>query len=144
MNEMIKSIKQIHTKDICLFRMGGFYHVFGKDAYILSYFFDYKVKNIDDNIVECGFPINAISKVMRRLEDNKINYITIDRRNNYDVEDKVNYRNLNRYERFDQKARRYVNCKRKIDMINEYLMKNMYEKDFNKKILNIEKVIKEG
>ena len=144
MNKMIENIKQIQIRDVCLFRMGGFYHTYGKDSYILSYFFGYKIKDIGNNIFECGFPVNSISKVMRKLEDNKINYLVIDTRNNYDVEEKLNYRNLNRYEKFAEKAKVYINAKRRIEDINNYLMNNIYEKDINKTIIKIEKVMKEG
>ena len=43
MNKMIETIKEIHTKDICLFKIGTFYHAYGRDAYILSYMFGYKI-----------------------------------------------------------------------------------------------------
>ena len=49
MNKMIETIKEIHTKDICLFKIGTFYHAYGRDAYILSYMFGYKIK-IDNKV----------------------------------------------------------------------------------------------
>ena len=84
MNEIIKSIKEIHKEDICLFRIGTFYHVFGRDSYIMSYLFGYKMKNNN----ECGFPKDILFKVEAKLERNNINYLVIDARNNYDVENK--------------------------------------------------------
>ena len=30
MNEMIKTIKEIHSKDVCMFKIGTFYHAYGK------------------------------------------------------------------------------------------------------------------
>ena len=36
-NKMIKTIKQIHKEDILMIKVGTFYHVYGKDAYIISY-----------------------------------------------------------------------------------------------------------
>ena len=143
MNKMIENIKQIQIRDVCLFRMGGFYHTYGKDSNILSYFFGYKIKDIGNNVKECGFPVNSISKVMRKLEDNKINYLVIDTRNNYDVEEKINFKNLNRYEKFADKAKLYINAKKRIDNINDYLMGNIYEQDINKTISKIERAIKE-
>ena len=144
MNKMIESIKKIHNSDVCLFRMGSFYHTYGSDSYILSYFFGYKIKNLEDGFNECGFPLNAIAKVMRKLEDNRINYLILDRRNNYNVEEKVNYRNLNRYDKFAKKAKLYINCKRRIDKISEYLMDNIYDENINKIIGSIEKLMMEG
>ena len=65
MNKMIETIKEIHTKDICLFKIGTFYHAYGRDAYILSYMFGYKIKDLEKNYKECGFPVSAISKELR-------------------------------------------------------------------------------
>ena len=37
---IIREIKQIHPNYVALVRMGGFYRVYGKDAYILSNIFE--------------------------------------------------------------------------------------------------------
>ena len=142
MNQMIENIKQIHYNDLCLFRMGGFFHAYSKDAYILSYLFGYKMQDLGNNVYECGFPINSLPKIMAKLENNKINYVVIDRRNNYDVEDKTNYKNLNRYEKFVEKAKVYVNSKKRIDKIYKFLMDNIYKEDIKIKIINIERMLK--
>ena len=92
MNKMITTIKQIHSKAVCLFEIGGFYHVYGRDADIISYLFGYKIKMLEPNIKECGFPVFIISKVKAQLENNKIDYLQISRRNNYEVEEKVRKR----------------------------------------------------
>lgn len=34
-----KEIKSIHPEDVALIKLGGFYKVYGKDAYILSYIY---------------------------------------------------------------------------------------------------------
>ena len=41
MNKMINEIKEIHAKDVCLFKVGSFYHAYGRDACIMSYLFNY-------------------------------------------------------------------------------------------------------
>ena len=135
MNQMIDNIKQIHNKDMCLFRMGGFYHTYGTDSYILSYFFGYKVRDLGDNITDC------VGKIMKKLEDNRINYVILDRRNNYDVEERTNYKNLNRYDKFAVKAKSYVNCKKRIEKISDYLTKNIYDENTKVIISNIEKYL---
>ena len=43
--KMIKSIKEIHPKDLALFEEGAFYKSYGKDAYIISGIFGYNIKN---------------------------------------------------------------------------------------------------
>ena len=52
---IVKEIKAIHPKDIALIRLGGFYRVYGRDAYIISNIFRYKVQ-YDEGIASCGFP----------------------------------------------------------------------------------------
>lgn len=143
MNKMIETIKEIHTKDICLFKIGTFYHAYGRDAYILSYIFGYKIKDLEKNYKECGFHVSAVSKVCAKLENNKINYLIIDRRNNYDVDEKEDYKNLNRYVEFYEKANKYVNCKKRIDIINEYLVDNIETKNITKMLSGMEEIMYE-
>lgn len=139
MNEIIKSIKEIHKEDICLFRIGTFYHVFGRDSYIMSYLFGYKMKNNN----ECGFPKDILFKVEAKLERNNINYLVIDARNNYDVENKENFKNNNKYKIIYEKANKYINLKKRIENINKYLLENIEEKDIKPIIQKIEDVIDE-
>lgn len=47
-------------------KVGGFYHVFDGDSYILNYLFNYKI--VGNRV---GFPINSINKVINILEDKK-------------------------------------------------------------------------
>ena len=77
---MVKTIKKVYPSCAVLVKVGNFYHVYGKDAYILSYLFEYKITE-KEGIPTCGFPLNAISKVENFLEKTKINYVTVDRRN---------------------------------------------------------------
>ena len=116
MNQKIRSIKEIHKYDLCLFKVGAFYHAYGRDSYILAYLFDYKLKDtsLEKGWKECGFPITNVSKIMARLEEKKINYILIDRRNNYDVDGKMDFGNLNRYQATYEKSNKYVNYKKRI------------------------------
>ena len=64
----------------------------------MAYLLRYKINILKDNIYSCAFPSNAINKVMATLEQNKINYLVLDRRNNYDLEEKNDNGNLNRYD----------------------------------------------
>ncbi len=47
-----------------------------------------------DNIQTCGFPKNAIPKIMSKLEQKKINFIIVDTRNNYEVDEENDNKNL--------------------------------------------------
>ena len=85
---IVKNIKQVHPEHIILIKIGKFYYSYSKDAYIISYIFGYKLKNIEENIKVCAFPVFILNKIIAKLEENKINYIIIDRRNNYEVDEK--------------------------------------------------------
>ncbi len=119
---MAKNIKQIHPKFLICYKVGAFCNGYGKDAYLLSYLFGYKVKEAERNILVSGFPKNALPKVMARLEKEKINYIVIDTRNNYDVDEKEDYGNLNRYDEKFEEAHKIVNLKRRVEKICEILI----------------------
>ena len=143
MNQKIRSIKEIHKYDLCLFKVGAFYHAYGRDSYILAYLFDYKLKDtsLEKGWKECGFPITNVSKIMARLEEKKINYILIDRRNNYDIDGKMDFGNLNRYQATYEKSNKYVNYKKRIEDINNFLLENLENKEFSSILNKVEDVI---
>lgn len=117
---MIETIKLIHKEDIVLVKIGTFYTAYGKDAYIINYLFNYKLNKTQD-VYSSAFPISSLGKVTAILENNKINYIVVDRRNNYDVEQQSNNKNLNNYNKFLKLAKEKVNKNKRIDQIIEYL-----------------------
>ena len=88
---------------VCI-RYGTFYHIYNRDCYILSYLFGYKIKELNIKDRECGFPITALNKVMAKLEEKKINYLVLDRRNNYEVDYKEDFKNSNQYDILFKKA----------------------------------------
>ena len=141
---MIETIKEIHKEYVCLFKSGSFSHAYGKDAYILSYIFEYKVKNIGDREADAGFPLNALPKILAKLEQKKINYLVVDNRNNFEIDQENNNGNLNNYLEIYEKARNYINYKVRIDSINKYLVENLEEKDFRKLLGRIEEIVYEN
>lgn len=142
---IIKNIKHIHPKDIILVNLGKFYYAYGKDSYILSYIFQYKLTKIEQfNIYSCAFPKQSLSKVEAKLENNKINYIIVDKRNNYDVEEKSDNKNLNTYDKWFKKAQQYIQIKRSMDTIYNYVMNHIEENEIKEKISKMEEIINEG
>ncbi len=118
---MVKTIKQIHKEDVVLIKVGTFYHAYGKDSYILSYLFGYKRKVLGENLGDTGFPTTAIQKVKYSLEKNKISYITIDRAHSYEVEEQIDYKKENKYKEIYEKAHKYINISNRIHEIERYL-----------------------
>lgn len=85
-------------------KVGGFYHVFDGDSYILNYLFNYKI--VGNRV---GFPVGSIHKVVNTLEDKKINY-ELDGK-------KVNFKRKNNYEKYLEKGKVKYNFKRDIEKI---------------------------
>ena len=140
---IVKAIKQIHPEYIVLIKIGKFYYSYSKDAYIVSYIFNYKLKIVEENIRVCAFPVFILNKIMAKLEENKINYIVIDRRNNYEVDEKYDNGNLNKYNFYLEKSKRYINQKIRIEEIYNYLVYNIEKNENNKLIKEIESLINE-
>ena len=140
---IVKAIKQIHPEYIVLIKIGKFYYSYSKDAYIVSYIFNYKLKIVEENIRVCAFPVFILNKIMAKLEENKINYIVIDRRNNYEVDEKIDNGNLNKYNFYLEKSKRYINQKSRIEEIYNYLVYNIEKNENNKLIKEIESLINE-
>lgn len=135
-----QKIKELHPDYIIFYKSGSFYKVFGKDAYIISSLFNYNIKIIGNNIVSCGFPLNIIFKIRSEIENKEINYMIIDPRNNYDVDLKEDFRNLNKYQIEFEKAYSRTKRKKKINNIaNELtmLIEKPYFKDIIRKIEDI-------
>lgn len=143
MNKIINEIKEMHPESLCLYKVGTFYHAYGRDAVVMSFLFNYKIKELGQNHKECGFPIGAVNKVTAKLQNSQLNYLLIDRRNNYDVDEKEDYKENNKYGKIYEKAKKYVNCKKRIDNINQYLEENIDKDNITKILAKMEELIYE-
>lgn len=137
---IVKNVKEIHNKYIVLVKIGNFYYCYGKDSYIISYLFKYKINILKDYTYSCSFPQNASNKVISILENKQVNYIILDRRNNYEIIEKSDNRNLNRYDKIYEIGRRENVKRMRVEKIYSYLLENIDNKEL---IDNIEKVINE-
>lgn len=138
---MAKNLKQIHPDFVICYKVGKFYNSFGKDACIISYLFEYSTRKAEQDIISTGFPKNALPKVMSKLEKEKLNYLIIDTRNNYNVDEESDNKNLNRYHEISKKAQKYVKYKRRIDEVKNTLIKNIEKEEFATKFTKIEEIL---
>ena len=102
----------------------------------------YKLRTIEENIVTVGFYENAKSKVISILENKKINFLIVDRRNDYEVDEKSDNKGLNNYKNIFEKAHEYINLKNRLDKIYILLADNLLKKETKKTIFEIEELIK--
>lgn len=140
---MVKTIKQVHKHEIVIVKIGKFCHIYGKDSYIISYLFGYKLKKIE-NISMCGFPISSVNKIIAKLEERKVNYLIADRKHNYEVDEISDNKNLNNYVKVLEKAKKYVNYKERIDNVNSFMLENIDKENFKEIIRKMEDIINEG
>lgn len=141
--EEARRIKQIHPNYIIIYKSGAFYKTFGKDAYILSDLFNYNIKILKNNVATCGFPLNGIFKVRVKIEEKNINYMIIEPRNNYDVEIKEDFKNLNTYDSQFEKSYTIAKCKKKIKHISDRLTMLIDKPNFKETIEKLEEVLDE-
>lgn len=143
---MVKNIKEIHPKTLLLFKVGAFCESFGRDSYIISYLFNYQVRqkaNGKEEISNSGFSRKAIPRVLAKLEEQKIDYMLIDVRNDYAVDEKVENKNLNSYDDIFEKSRKYVNKQRRIKEISDKIEQQMDLPNFKDKLKRIEGILNE-
>lgn len=141
---MAKDIKKVHPNDVVCYKIGAFVQTFGKDAYLISYLFDYSLRDAKENVPSCGFPKRAISKVCAKLEQKKINYVIIDTRNNYEVDEKSDNKNLNEYSETLEKAKKYVKVRKRLKNVEDELLEQAEEKNIMEKIRRIEEIVYEN
>lgn len=89
---------------------------------------------------ECGFIENAINKVKVKFRRKKINYAIYDRRSNYEEEENCDFRNLNTYSTYSEKAKEYINYKIRIERINDKLLSNLDTKYIKYILQEIEEI----
>ena len=140
---VIKVIKEIHPERIILVKIGTFYHQYGRDAYIMSYLFGYQIKIIDKNLYTCGFPKSALNKILSKLEENSISYMIINKSENYEVQEEMEFKNKNKYMEMYNKAYKYISKKNKIDTIYNYLLDNINDINIKEKLNKIEEILYE-
>lgn len=81
---------------------------------------------------------------MAALESKKINYLILDRKNNYEVDERSDHQEENTYTKYLAKARTYVKHKQKIDYICEFLQDGIGRKDIEEILKKMEVIINEA
>ena len=103
--------------------------------------FDYKLRR--DKYVSCGFPLSALNKVKVELEKENVDYIVVDKRNEYEVICKEEFKKENKYEEILAIGKTKELIKRKAEKINKYIIENITNEEVVKKIKKLEEVLYE-
>ena len=59
------ALKAKDSQTIYLFKIGIFFIAIDNDAYVLSDIFHFKLGNLNNKIVKCGFPCNSLGKYIK-------------------------------------------------------------------------------
>ena len=103
----------------------------------------YTIKKLD-NIYDCGFPITSINKIEAKIEELKINYLVVNKADNYEVYEEQDFKTENKYIQIYNKAHKYINRKNRITEIYNYLMENINCENIKEKINEVEEILYEG
>ena len=134
------SYKKKYREYVVLIKSGIFYEVIEDDVGIMYSLFNYKIRKIG-NSYNIGFPINNIGFVCNKLEDNKINYIILEKENdNYQITTKKDYKN-NNYSKYKIDLIRYSYINKRINRICDRLKNKVFDNDLEKILLKIEGII---
>ena len=118
-----KQLLNDETRDYILMikESGKFYRVYDNDALIINVLIGYQVLPG----LRIGFPDNALSKVLNRLEENKISYRVIVKGQ---IEKEYSYKKLNQYNEFVNIARKTADLNNRLDLIVKKIKKADEEK----------------
>lgn len=79
--ELYKNLKKENNQTIYLIESGIFYIALSDDAIYLSNKFSFKLTNLNNSVVKCGFPISSSEKYIKIFTNNNINFKIINSSN---------------------------------------------------------------
>lgn len=115
---------------------GKFFEVYGYDAFMFGYLFDYKVLQ-NGKTYKCGFPDSSLTKITNKLSDLKISYQIIYRGRNPFVKD---FKKINQYSKYKLIALQKLDIKERMDALVEKV-KSLNEEQAKKVMLELEKCL---
>ena len=72
---MLKLLQEKDKGKIILVNIGNFYIAAGKDAVLLNSIIGLKLTCLETNICKVGFPLNALEKYTKKIEEKNYSYI---------------------------------------------------------------------
>lgn len=115
-----KNLKELFPNYVVMIKIGTFYEVYYDDACIISYLLGYKLKTLNGDVRNCGFPTVSINKVLYILDNKKINYLVVDKSDNYAELNKNNFKNKNKYNEIYEMCKEEIDIKLRIEKIYKY------------------------
>lgn len=75
---LYKNLKKQNNDTIYLFQSGIFYIALSDDAVLLSNKFNFKLTNLNNSVLKCGFPTSSIDKYTKIFNNNNVNFKLVD------------------------------------------------------------------
>lgn len=71
---LYKELKKERPDKLYLFKSGIFYLALEEDALVLSELFNFKLIDLNEHSIKCGFPASRISYYSEKLRNNKVDF----------------------------------------------------------------------
>lgn len=75
-------LKNSYPTTIFLFKSGIFYLALDKDAELLAEKLNFKLVNLNQEVLKCGFPVNKLPYYANRIKNLNLNFEVVDLENN--------------------------------------------------------------
>lgn len=108
--EKFLELKNLNQNKVYIFKSGIFYIALQEDAEKISNIFNFKITNLNDEVVKCGFPEKRLDYYSTLLKQNKVDFEIIDLKYNK-IENFSDYLN-------NQKIKNIINNLSNLDMNN--------------------------
>ena len=107
MEETLKELKEVHSSNLIIIVSGNYFRIYDEDAKIIEYCTNLLSRK---NVLICQY--KYIDNIKELLKKNKINYVILDKDNNYRLFDYY-YNESNKYNSYLKRSKR-LNIFRKI------------------------------
>lgn len=124
---------------IIIYPVGTFYNILGDDTKIIHELMNYQIKE-HIKTPKIGFPLTSLGKVIKKLVENKINYVVLERVNGIiKIEQKKRFKNNQYFNNLCNMNEQFKKRER-LDKLITYISKNYDNEEIQKFIKEIEKL----
>lgn len=85
--DIYKKLKNENSETLYLFKSGVFYICLDDDAKVLSKIYNFKLTNLNVDIVKCGFPCSSFDKYYKLFVNDDINFKIVENNAIFDSSD---------------------------------------------------------
>ena len=116
--EKFLELKNCNKDKIYLFKSGIFYIALDTDAENLSQLFNFKITNLNDKVIKCGFPDKRLGYYSSLLSQNNVDFEIVD----------LKYSKIENYSDYlnNQKCKNIINALIELDLNNISFKESFY------------------